>query len=173
MRRRLPWDTSVEEKTSIAARFLFKEVGLQGNEAEYYDPRNSFLNEVVDRRLGIPIALSAIFLHVAGAVGLEAESRALVACTSYRGHALVVESEYDAFVPGQVIANYREALVGAASLTYRMLEGADHGLSEATAQQAYTGILVNWLREMIQGARANAQAAEIVAQELRGPAETA
>jgi hypothetical protein len=54
-----------------------------------------------------------------------------------------------------------------------MLEGADHGLSEATAQRAYTAILVNWLREMIQGARANAHAAEIVSQELRGPAETA
>ena len=74
---------------------------------------------------------------------------------------------------GQVIANYREALVGAASLTYRMLEGADHGLSDATAQQAYTGILVNWLREMIQGARADARAAKSASQEPQGPAETA
>ena len=103
----------------------------------------------------------------------SAESRALVACASYRGHALVVESERDALVPGQVIANYREALVGAASLTYRMLEGADHGLSDATAQQAYTGILVNWLREMIQGARADARAAKSASQEPQGPAETA
>jgi hypothetical protein len=101
------------------------------------------------------------------------ESRALVACANYRGHALVVESEHDAIVPGQVVANYREALVSAASLTYRTLEGADHGLSEASAQQAYTGILVNWLREMIQGARADAQAAEVAAQEPQGPAETA
>lgn len=101
------------------------------------------------------------------------ESRALVACANYRGHALVVESEHDAIVPGQVVANYREALVSAASLTYRMLEGVDHGLSETGAQQAYTGILVNWLREMIQGARTDAHAAEVAAQEPQGPAETA
>lgn len=101
------------------------------------------------------------------------ESRALDACASYRGHALVVESAYDAFVPPQVVANYREALVGAASLTYRMLEGADHGLTETTAQQAYTGILVNWLREMIEGARADAQASAIVEPQPQGPAETA
>ena len=101
------------------------------------------------------------------------ESRALVACAGYRGHALVVESEFDAFVPGQVIASYREALAGAASLTYRVLDGADHGLSEATAQHAYTGVLVNWLREMIEGARADARAAELVSPEPQGPAETA
>lgn len=91
------------------------------------------------------------------------DSRALVACMNFRGHALVVESEQDSIVPPQVIANYREALANAASLTYRLQQCADHGLSEASAQQDYTGLLVNWLREMIQGARADAQAMPVVA----------
>lgn len=52
-------------------RYLFEELGFRGNESEYYDPRNSFLNDVIDRRLGIPITLSLIFLEVASATGLK------------------------------------------------------------------------------------------------------
>src|SRR5262249_31846433 len=37
---------------------LFEELGFAGNREHYYDPRNSFLNEVIDRRIGIPITLS-------------------------------------------------------------------------------------------------------------------
>jgi regulator of sirC expression with transglutaminase-like and TPR domain len=44
---------------------LFGEEGFAGNVADYYDPRNSFLNEVLDRRTGIPISLSAVYLAVA------------------------------------------------------------------------------------------------------------
>lgn len=50
---------------------LFREEGFRGNEANYYDPRNSFLNEVLDRRLGIPITLSILYVEVAKRVGLE------------------------------------------------------------------------------------------------------
>jgi regulator of sirC expression with transglutaminase-like and TPR domain len=44
---------------------LFVQEGLRGNLEDYYDPRNSFLNEVLDRRLGIPISLSVIYIEVA------------------------------------------------------------------------------------------------------------
>lgn len=44
---------------------LFEEEDFKGNSEEYYDPRNSFLNEVLDRRLGIPISLSLLYLEVA------------------------------------------------------------------------------------------------------------
>lgn len=50
---------------------LFREEGFRGNEADYYDPRNCFLNEVLDRRLGIPITLSILYVEVARRVGLE------------------------------------------------------------------------------------------------------
>jgi regulator of sirC expression with transglutaminase-like and TPR domain len=51
--------------------YLFRSQGFRGNVEEYYDPRNSFLNEVMDRRLGIPITLSAIYLQVGRRIGLN------------------------------------------------------------------------------------------------------
>jgi len=50
---------------------LFVQEGLRGNDEDYYDPRNSFLNEVLDRRLGIPISLSVIFMEVARRIGFQ------------------------------------------------------------------------------------------------------
>jgi regulator of sirC expression with transglutaminase-like and TPR domain len=44
---------------------LFVQEGLRGNSDDYYDPRNSYLNEVLDRRLGIPISLSVIYMEIA------------------------------------------------------------------------------------------------------------
>ncbi len=52
---------------------LHGEEGLRGNDEDYQDPRNSFLNEVLDRRLGIPISLSVIYLEVARRAGLRLE----------------------------------------------------------------------------------------------------
>ena len=49
---------------------LFKEQGFRGNRRDYYDTRNSFLNEVLDRKVGIPITLSIIYLDIARRVGL-------------------------------------------------------------------------------------------------------
>lgn len=46
-------------------QYLYDDLGFSGNTAEYYDPRNSFLNEVIERRVGIPITLSLIYLEVA------------------------------------------------------------------------------------------------------------
>ncbi len=50
---------------------LFVEEGVRGNVEDYYDPRNSYLNDVLDRKLGLPIALAVLYAHVAGRVGLE------------------------------------------------------------------------------------------------------
>lgn len=70
VRTRLP-DTS--EATAIVEQLnilLFQEEKLTGNATDYYDPRNSFLNEVLDRKVGIPITLSVIYMEVARRVGL-------------------------------------------------------------------------------------------------------
>jgi len=61
------------QRTRQLFEFMFDEVGLQGNRDDYTDPRNSFLNEVMDRRLGLPITLSVIFLELAGRLNLNAE----------------------------------------------------------------------------------------------------
>ncbi len=50
---------------------LFGEVKLRGNREDYYDPRNSFLNDVLDRGLGIPITLSIVYMEVARRIGLS------------------------------------------------------------------------------------------------------
>ncbi len=68
---------------------LFGEEGLAGNESEYYDPRNSFLNEVLDRKRGIPITLSLIYLEVGRRLGLP------LAGVGFPGHFLVKYSGAD------------------------------------------------------------------------------
>jgi len=50
--------------------YLFREQGFRGNTEDYYDPRNSFLNEVLDRRLGIPITLSTVYMEVGRRLGV-------------------------------------------------------------------------------------------------------
>lgn len=49
--------------------YLFEELGFRGNEDDYYDPKNSFLNDVLDRRTGIPISLAAIYVETARRIG--------------------------------------------------------------------------------------------------------
>ncbi len=64
-------------------RFLHDEVGFSGNAEDYYDPRNSFLNEVLDRRVGIPITLAVVTLEVAARAGVAASG------VSFPGHFLL------------------------------------------------------------------------------------
>ena len=64
-------------------RTVLRAEGFRGNEKEYYDPRNSFLNEVVARKLGIPITLSLVTIEVARRLGLELQG------VGFPGHFLV------------------------------------------------------------------------------------
>lgn len=54
-------------------RYLFHEMGFRGNGCDYYDARNSYLNDVLDRRTGIPISLSVVAMTVGGRAGLEVQ----------------------------------------------------------------------------------------------------
>ena len=69
---RLTAEMDVDRAAATLARFLFEEEGFRGNPEDYYDPRNSFLNDVLDRRFGIPITLSVVYIAVAAGAGLEA-----------------------------------------------------------------------------------------------------
>jgi regulator of sirC expression with transglutaminase-like and TPR domain len=64
-------------------RHLFVDLGFRGNEGDYYDPRNSYLDEVVERRLGIPITLSVLTIEVGRRIGVP------VAGVSLPGHFLL------------------------------------------------------------------------------------
>jgi len=82
-----------------------------------------------------------------------ATNRALRACSMFRGDVLLLESEHDDIIPPAVIKSYRAAFTQTRSLTYRCMQGADHGASDETSQRAYTGLLVQWLAEMLPEAR--------------------
>jgi pimeloyl-ACP methyl ester carboxylesterase len=95
------------------------------------------------------------------------ENRALQACAAFKGDVLLVESEHDDIVPHPVIESYRAAFGKAHSLTYRVIEGADHGLSKTPWQIAYTALLVNWTTEMVLGARGTVDASKAAHQGFR------
>lgn len=80
-------------------------------------------------------------------------NRALRACTNFKGDVLVVESQHDNIVPHTAVLSYVDACIQACSITYRVLKGADHGLSTEDNQRAYGRLLVEWLREMVTEAR--------------------
>ncbi len=63
--------------------YLYEELGFSGNRDHYDDPRNSFLNEVLDRRLGIPISLAVVYLEIGRRAGLRLEG------VNFPGHFLV------------------------------------------------------------------------------------
>ena len=86
------------------------------------------------------------------------KNRALAASAGFKGDVLIVESELDVIVPHPVIENYRNAFTQAHSMTYRVIKGADHSLSQKAWSQSYTNVLVNWVDEMISGARQEALA---------------
>lgn len=65
------------------AHHLFGELRFRGNRDDYYDPRNSYLNDVLDRRTGIPITLSVVMIEVAARLGLRLEG------VGFPGHFLV------------------------------------------------------------------------------------
>ena len=76
-RERLPEHPTPTEAADALRTVLFDEKGLRGNADDYYDPRNSFLNEVLDRRTGIPITLSAVYMEVGRRAGILVEGLAL------------------------------------------------------------------------------------------------
>jgi len=83
LKRRLRGDISPAENVIALNHFFFDELGFRGDTVDYYDPRNSFLNEVLDRRLGIPITLSLVYVEFGRRVGLSMHG------VAFPGHFLV------------------------------------------------------------------------------------
>jgi regulator of sirC expression with transglutaminase-like and TPR domain len=84
-RRRLDLPDAAERdpQLSVVLHLLHDELGFRGNADDYYDPRNSFLNEVLKRRVGIPISLAVVAMEVAARAGVEARG------VSFPGHFLL------------------------------------------------------------------------------------
>ena len=71
VRRRVAGPARTAQVLAAVREVLFEEEGFRGNEKDYYDARNSYLNQVLERRLGIPITLSLLFIEVGRRVGLS------------------------------------------------------------------------------------------------------
>ena len=83
LRSRLRADVATAEKLLTLNHYLFNELGFSGNEGNFYDPRNSFLNDVMERRLGIPITLGVIYIEIGRRIGIGLHG------VSFPGHFLV------------------------------------------------------------------------------------
>lgn len=85
-------------------RIVFDEMGFRGNRTDYYDPRNSFLNDVVERRVGIPISLSVVYIEIAEACGRPTDA------VGFPGHFLVRDRDsgtvLDPFHRGAVVGEH-------------------------------------------------------------------
>lgn len=98
---RLAGETNPLRVIEVINHRLFEEAGYRGNSEDYYDPRNSYLNDVMDRRHGIPIMLSTVYLEVAARLHLP------LAGVGMPGHYLVRHRYFDLFIDpfekGQVL----------------------------------------------------------------------
>jgi len=79
----LPEDGTESSRIVALNRFLFEDQGFAPSVENYYDPRNSFLNEVLERRVGIPLSLSILYIEVGRRIGLPLQG------ISFPGHFLV------------------------------------------------------------------------------------
>jgi regulator of sirC expression with transglutaminase-like and TPR domain len=137
-------DGETDPRRVIAAlnRCLFETHGFHANATDYYDPRNSYLNEVLDRRTGIPITLSVVYMEVAGRIDFPVRG------VGMPGHFLVKhvtpaeEILIDPFGGGAILA---------ASDCQRILDGlsggklvlAPHMLAAVGPRQILTRMLSN------------------------------
>jgi len=83
LRARLAPDALAEDRVIALNEFLYDDLGFSGNADDYYDPRNSYLNEVLDRRKGIPITLSVLYMEIGRRIELPFEG------VSFPGHFMV------------------------------------------------------------------------------------
>lgn len=93
LQRRLPADAGPLERLHRLNRFFFGDLAFGGNVNHYYDPDNSYLNRVLERRRGIPITLGVLWLELAQGLGLSARG------INFPGHFLVKVS----LAQGQVL----------------------------------------------------------------------
>lgn len=141
IRDRMGRRVSGEEAVKMVNRYLFAEQGFRGNTKNYYEADNSYLNRVIDRRMGIPISLSIVYLLVGTRLGLPLHG------VGMPGHFLVkFESErYKIFI---------DCFNGGALLTERdcarFLIQAGYGFEEKyLCKSSNRAILIRMLKNLI------------------------
>jgi regulator of sirC expression with transglutaminase-like and TPR domain len=146
VRSRLPSRATPEAAVTELTSYLFGECGFRGNQEDYYDPRNSYLNDVLERRTGIPITLSVVLIETGARLGIAIEG------VGFPGHFLVrVAGSHgplllDPFFGGHPISE-RELLA-----RYRAFVGRDAPTlpPDALATTDTPGILTRMLRNLLR-----------------------
>jgi regulator of sirC expression with transglutaminase-like and TPR domain len=155
VRGRLAGDAFPEQRVAVLNHYLFEELQFSGNVDAYYDPRNSYLNEVLERRTGIPITLSIVYLEVGRRVGLRLQG------VSFPGHFLVKlrlargQLVLDPFSGGapQSLENLRERLAQLMPETRTAGIDVSELLETATPRQIVARILRNLKSIYLQAER--------------------
>ncbi len=155
VRHRLGDNPTPNEIALAINETFFSFTGMTGNWNEYYDPRNSYLNDVLDRKLGIPITLSVVYIELARRLGLSVEG------LGFPGHFLVKyaiddgEVVLDPFHGGQSLSleELDRRLQEALGDDFPGLEYAPH-LLDATPKKEILARLLNNLKGIY---RANSQ----------------
>ena len=147
-------DPAVFARIVALNEFLFGEERFTGNDAQYDDPRNSFLNEVLDRRTGIPITLALVYMEVAKRAGVEVEGvnfpgHFLVRCRGVKGTRYSRDLLIDAHHGGALLSDTmcRELLTRHAG---DEAVRDSHILSHATKLQILMRMLLNLKRAYVR-----------------------
>ncbi|HKV38004.1 MAG TPA: transglutaminase-like domain-containing protein [Blastocatellia bacterium] len=130
---------------------LFDDIGFHANTIQYYDPRNSFLNQVIDRHTGIPITLSIVYMEVARLVGLSIQG------VGTPGHFLVrhVDESGPTFIDPynqgrRMSAEGVQEMI--AELSGGKLAPRPEHFESVTAKQILTRMMINLVKIYVEGA---------------------
>jgi regulator of sirC expression with transglutaminase-like and TPR domain len=147
-------------RTATLSEFLFEDCGFSGNTQHYYDPRNSYLNKVIDRQVGLPISLSLLAIAVGTRAGLPVVGVALpghfiAKAVSPNGHQVL----FDPFNGGQFLdPDACEELVG--EITGRPFDATPETLA-ATSPAAIVLRMLNNLKTAYLADRSHLRAARV------------
>lgn len=103
VRERLPPEFYPLRILQAINQYLYNDLGFVGNTGDYYDPRNSFLNEVIERRTGIPITLSLVYLEVAKRIDFPMAGVGMPGHFLIRPTAKEIEIYVDPFHNGEIL----------------------------------------------------------------------
>jgi len=142
LKERLGAERDIHAVVETLNSYLFGDLGFRGNVDSYYDPRNSFLNDVLDRRLGLPITLSAIYMELGKRIGFPFQGVGLP------GHFVVKCPEpheeifIDPFNRGAIISA-EECAERVAQVSGGQVQFQEHFLSRVTKRQMLARMLNN------------------------------
>jgi regulator of sirC expression with transglutaminase-like and TPR domain len=103
LQERLPSDRYPMKVIQAINQYLYEDLGFTGNAENYYDPRNSFLNDVIDRRTGIPITLAVVYLEIARRIDFPMVGIGMPGHFLIRPDVAEMEIFVDAFHGGEIM----------------------------------------------------------------------